>query len=77
MSTSLYQVVVDHIEQGIKAGVYPPGSWLPTIARLAELNEVSQSTVKIALVLLNQRGVVVGQQGKGTRVANDADRLVG
>jgi DNA-binding GntR family transcriptional regulator len=68
VSTPSYQRVVDHIVDGIRAGVYPVGSWLPTIAQLAERTDASQTAVKTALLLLNQRGVVLGHQGKGTEV---------
>lgn len=63
-----YQVVIDHITDGIKAGRYAPGSKLPTIVELAELTGASQTAVKTALLILRERGVVRGQQGKGTYV---------
>lgn len=63
-----YQLVIDHITSGIRAGLYKPGDKLPTIANLAKLVGVSQTAVKTALLLLNKEGVVVGRQGKGTFV---------
>jgi len=67
----LYQLVIDHVQAGIRSGMYPPGSRLPTIAQLAELTEVSQTSVKTALLLLNERGWIHGQQGKGSFVADN------
>lgn len=74
VGTPAYQVVIDHITAGIKAGVYPVGSQLPTIVRLAELTGTSQTAVKTALLLLNQQGVVRGRQGKGSYVAENPDK---
>lgn len=70
VSTPSYQVVIDHITDGIKAGRYAPGAKLPTIVELAELTSVSQTAVKTALLILRERGMVRGQQGKGTFVAD-------
>jgi hypothetical protein len=69
--------VVDHVTAGIKAGIYPPGSKLPTIGELATLTSTSRTAVKTALLLLNQRGVVQGHQGKGTLVASNPDQTSG
>jgi GntR family transcriptional regulator len=68
VGTPAYQIVIDHITAGIDAGLYPRGTWLPTIAKLAEITGTSQTSVKTALLLLNQHGVVRGQQGKGSLV---------
>lgn len=69
VSTPSYQVVIDHITDGISAGRYAPGAKLPTIAALAELTGASQTAVKTALLILRERGTVRGQQGKGSYVA--------
>ena len=64
-----YQVVIDHVTDGIKAGRYAPGAKLPTIVELSELTGASQTAVKTALLILRERGIVRGQQGKGSFVA--------
>jgi DNA-binding GntR family transcriptional regulator len=70
VSAPHYQIVIDHITAGIKAGVYPPGSKLPTIIELSKLTGVGVTAVKTALLLLGERGIVRGQQGKGSYVAD-------
>jgi DNA-binding GntR family transcriptional regulator len=70
VSTPSYQVVIDHITAGIKAGLYPLGQQLPTIAKLAELTGQSETAVKTALLLLGRAGVTYGRQGKGSYVSD-------
>ena len=54
----------------IRAGEYgEPGSQLPTYAALAGLYSVSESTIAKTILLLRERGVVVGVAGRGTYVA--------
>ena len=50
------------------------GDKLPSIVRLADAYEVSQTTVKTALLILRQTGLVIGRQGKGTFVAPKSQR---
>jgi GntR family transcriptional regulator len=70
VSAPAYQVVIDHITDGIRTGRYAPGAKLPTIVQLAEITGASQTAVKTALLILRERGIVRGQQGKGTFVAD-------
>lgn len=54
----------------IAAGDYgEPGSQLPTYAALAGLYSVGVSTIAKVIMLLRERGVVVGVPGRGTFVA--------
>jgi DNA-binding GntR family transcriptional regulator len=64
-----YQRVVDAIEADIAAGVLRPGDHLPSITQLAIAHKVSTTTVKNALMILRERGLVVGEQGVATYVA--------
>jgi GntR family transcriptional regulator len=68
-NTALYQHIVDAITRRVEAGVYQPGQRLPPITALAEEFEVSPTTVKAAFLVLRERGVIRGQQGKATYVA--------
>jgi GntR family transcriptional regulator len=61
------QVLAD-ITERIKTGEYPPNTKLPSASQLADLYGVSPSTVQRVLALLQERGVVVGQQGRGVYV---------
>lgn len=63
------QIARDLTER-IAAGEHgPPGTQLPTYARLAALYSVSESTITKVIGLLRERGVVVGVPGRGTFVA--------
>jgi len=62
--------IADDLAARIRSGEYPPGERLPSYAELAELYDVSVSTVQQVLVRLKERGLVVGLQGRGTYVSD-------
>lgn len=62
------EIVADLTER-IRNGQYPPGTKLPSARELADLYEVSVSTIQRVVALLQERGLVVGQQGRGVYVA--------
>ena len=62
------QVLADLTER-IATGEYPPGSKLPSAREIAELYRISISTAQRIFMLLRERGLVVGQQGRGVYVA--------
>lgn len=64
-----YVRIVNGITELINKGELAPGDKLPTYAQLAEQYRVSVSTAQAALRILKERGLVEGQQGKGTFVA--------
>lgn len=53
---------------GILSGQYPVGSYLPSLPKMMERYGVSRNTVRRSLDILEQLGVVLPQQGKGTLV---------
>ncbi|RKN29947.1 winged helix-turn-helix domain-containing protein [Micromonospora musae] len=63
-----YLRVVNAVTEQIESGELGPGDKLPTYAQLAEQHKVSVSTAQAALRILRDRGLVEGQQGKGTFV---------
>jgi GntR family transcriptional regulator len=67
-----YLRVVNALTEQIRSGQLVPGAKLPTYAQLAEQFKVSVSTAQAALRILRDRGLVEGQQGKGTFVSEDA-----
>ncbi|TDC38345.1 GntR family transcriptional regulator [Micromonospora sp. 15K316] len=64
-----YLRVVNGITEQINSGELAVGDKLPTYAQLADQYSVSVSTAQAALRILRDRGLVEGQQGKGTFVA--------
>jgi GntR family transcriptional regulator len=66
--TPLYRVIVEDIRDQIRRGQLPPGSKLPSITKLADEYECSQTVVKTAIALLRELGEVEGHQGRGVYV---------
>lgn len=64
----LYEQVLKHIERMIIQGVYEKGDLLPGEMRLAEELGVSRITIREALRLLNEAGVIETVHGKGSYV---------
>jgi len=69
---TLYYQVQHTITQRISRGEYPPGSQLPSESELSRELGVSRVTVREALRVLAQDGLLVKAQGRGTFVAENA-----
>src|SRR3989442_13193660 len=70
-ATPYYQV--QHtITQRISRAEYPPGSQLPSESELSRELGVSRVTVREALRVLAEEGLLVKAQGRGTLVAESA-----
>lgn len=65
-----YSLVSDII-RNIRAGVYPQGSYLPSLPKMAEQYSVSVSTVRRTLKVLQSLGVTHSYHGKGTQICKD------
>lgn len=63
-----YLQVADDLREQIRTGALAPGAPLPSTTRLAERYEASLGVVKMAVGILRNEGLVVGQQGKGVFV---------
>jgi DNA-binding GntR family transcriptional regulator len=63
-----YLRIADDIAERISAGLYRPGDQLPTERELRERFGVSPMTVRRAINILLDRGLVTTTQGKGTFV---------
>jgi DNA-binding GntR family transcriptional regulator len=57
------------IREQIRTGELPPGSRLPSINALAAEHEIATATVVKALRTLKDEGLIVGESGHGTFVA--------
>jgi GntR family transcriptional regulator len=73
--TLRYRQVAEAIRRRIGAGEYPSGA-LETEAKLGEAFGVSRITVRKALDLLREEGIVTSRKGSGWRVAVDPLRQV-
>lgn len=64
-----YADIADDLAERIARGEYPVGSQLPSYAELGEIYSVHVTTIRSAVRLLRDRGVVYGWPGKGVFVA--------
>lgn len=69
LPTPLYQQVYDIWKPKIETGELKPGDRIPTERELCELHGVSQITVRQAIQMLVQEGLVIRRPRTGTRVA--------
>lgn len=74
---SKYQSVADVLRREIAEGRYPLESALPTEAELSKRFGVSRQTVRQAVELLVNDGLIYRRQGSGTYVTNRPRRRVG
>jgi GntR family transcriptional regulator of arabinose operon len=65
-----YIALADTLRQEIQKGTYPPACQLPTEQRLSSLYGVSRQTVRLALGLLREEGLIHSRQGSGTFVSS-------
>ncbi|MCX7694866.1 MAG: GntR family transcriptional regulator [Caloramator sp.] len=68
----LYIQVKNQIMEQIKNGTLKVGTKMPTERELASILNTSRNTISSAYKLLEQEGVIVSYQGKGTFVAEEA-----
>lgn len=64
-----YLGVYNSLYTDIMNGVYPPETNLPGETALSETYGVSRNTLRQALAILNEDGLIIKSQGKGTVVA--------
>ncbi len=65
----LYSQLVNIIKRNITAGTLNPGDQLPSESELCKNFDISRSTVRQAVSMLEDEGLVVRKQGRGTYVA--------
>ncbi|WP_229705655.1 winged helix-turn-helix domain-containing protein [Micromonospora sonchi] len=75
--TGGYREVAEDMAARIKSGEYGPGDRLPTYRELSDLYQVSVTTVQRAVIILQDRGLIVGLQGRGLWVAERQGRESG
>ena len=65
-----YVKVYSRLKNEINKGTYPVGGFLPKECELEKIYQVSRTTVRNAVKILVQEGLVEVRQGSGTRVLN-------
>lgn len=61
-----YRRIANALADRVNLGVYPPGSRLPSGSELCREFGVSPMTVRKAMTILENRGLVAGVKGRGT-----------
>ncbi len=72
--TIRYRAIADELRAGIRSGSPAAGEVLPSEAELAASHEVSRVTVRRALEVLRDEGLVAARQGFGWFVATETVR---
>ncbi|WP_336214874.1 winged helix-turn-helix domain-containing protein [Nonomuraea sp. LPB2021202275-12-8] len=72
------QGIADQIADKIRQGDHPPGSWLPSERELSQEYQANRSTIRNALKLLSDEGLVTRIPGQGVQVSDpNAPRVEG
>ena len=69
MTKALYIQIADELKKNIQQAVYQSGDKLPTEARLSERFGVNRHTIRNAIAILKDEGLVRVDRGRGTFVA--------
>ncbi len=72
MAPAMYQQIADRLRDQIDSGTLQPGERLPSEPDLVRQFDASRNTVRLALALLTNQGLVVTRQGLGTFVTEPA-----
>jgi DNA-binding transcriptional regulator YhcF (GntR family) len=73
---SIYEQIIDQIQEGVATGQLRPGDRLPTVRRLADELDIAPGTVARAYAELERLGIVVTEGARGTRIAGQKKPLV-
>ena len=65
----LYEQLMNILEHDIRTGKYSPGDRIMTESELSKKYGISLITVRKAIGLLTEKGLLIKKQGKGTFVA--------
>ena len=64
----LYLQIAEILRQDLDRGVWTEGSLLPTISEISEKYAVAKITVRQAMKILEEEGLVESWRGRGTTV---------
>lgn len=73
---ALYKQIAEQIVRDIEGGVFAVGSLLPTEAEFGARLDVGRHTVREALRVLSQNGLIVRRAGTGSTVVSNGRRSV-
>lgn len=70
-----YVQLRQRLSEGVKKGIFPPGSHLPPEREIALITDFSRVTVRKAIQSLAEDGMIVQRQGSGSFVASRPDLI--
>jgi DNA-binding GntR family transcriptional regulator len=65
---TIYRQIVDYVTARIEAGDWEPGHRLPSERDMADRWGVAYLTIRRAMAVLRDKGLIVSVQGRGTYV---------
>jgi len=68
---AVYKQLSDLLAAGIRSGEYQPGTPNPSESKLMTRHNVARNTVRLAMGVLRERGLVVTRHGRGTFVCGE------
>ncbi|WP_287126356.1 GntR family transcriptional regulator [Desulfobacter sp.] len=71
----LYHQICEQLQSRIREGVYPPGHMIPSETELAKSYGVGRPTVRQAMDILVQRGLIQRRRGSGTFVKEPSPQI--
>ena len=66
---SIYEQIIAQVQEGVATGALQPGDRLQPVRQLADKLDIAPGTVARAYSELEQRGVVITEGARGTRIA--------
>lgn len=60
-----HELVVDQMRRALELGQFRPGDRLPTERELSEMLDVSRTTVRTAVAVLEREGLIAVRRGRG------------
>lgn len=72
--TPRYRQIADELVHEVRSGAYPVGKFLPTENDLASRFDTSRQTVREALRVLAEKGLILRKAGSGTLVVDKGER---
>lgn len=73
----MYRQLSDLLRAGIEDGEYGPGMAIPSEAKLMERHGIARNTVRLAMEVLRDDGLVVTRHGRGTFVLDPSEVSAG
>ncbi len=74
--TPIYEQIIEGIQREILLGILKPLDQLPSIREVAVILSANPNTVQKSYILLEERGIIQMQQGKGCFVSENAYQIL-